>query len=147
MVCALVETAPGRRADYDPVVVPDGVIKTVDGITAGWLGSVLGADGLELLGVESIGTGQMSRVYRVSYRLPGGERESVAVKLAATDQNSRDVGVNLGAYLREVTFYGELRDRVGEDGTLAQCHLAVQDPKEGWFTLVLEDIEDGVQGD
>jgi hypothetical protein len=123
------------------------VIKTADGITDEWLGSVLGADGLELIGVETIGTGQMSNCYRVSYRRPRGERESVVVKLAAIDQNSRDVGVNLGAYLREITFYRELRDRIGGGGTLARCHLAVQDPKEGWFTLVLEDIEDGVQGD
>jgi hypothetical protein len=123
------------------------VIKTADEITDEWLGSVLGGDGLELIGVEAIGTGQMSKVYRVSYRRPGGERESVAIKLAATDKNSRDVGVNLGAYLREITFYSELRDRIGGDGTLAKCHLATHDPKEGWFTLVLEDVEDGVQGD
>ena len=75
------------------------MIKTADEITDEWLGSVLGADDLELIGVEAIGTGQMSRVYRASYRRPGGEPESVAVKLAATDQNSRDVGVNLGALL------------------------------------------------
>ncbi len=124
-----------------------GVIKTADGITAEWLGPVLGAEGLELIGVEAIGTGQMSKSYRVSYRRPRGERESVVVKLAATDQNSRDVGVNLGAYLREITFYRELRDRIDGDGTLAEWHLAEQDPQEGWFTLVLEDIEDGVQGD
>ena len=123
------------------------VIKTADGITAEWLGPVLGVEGLEQIGVETIGTGQMSKCYRVSYRRPRGERESVVVKLAATDRNSRDVGVTLGAYLREVTFYRELRDRIGGDGTLAACHLAEQDPREGWFTLVLEDIEDGVQGD
>ena len=105
---------------FRPVPSP-GVIKTADEITGEWLGSVLGADDLELIGVEAIGTGQMSRVYRASYRRPGGEPESVAVKLAATDQNSRDVGVNLGAYLREVTFYGELRDRIGGDGTLADA--------------------------
>ena len=124
-----------------------GVIKTADGITAEWLGSVLGAQGLELVGVEAIGTGQMSESYRVRYCRPQGERESVVVKLAATDQNSRDVGVNLGVYLREITFYRELRDRIDGAGTLAEWHLAEQDPEEGWFTLVLEDIEDGVQGD
>jgi hypothetical protein len=123
------------------------VIKTADEITAEWLGPVLGVDDLKLDGVESIGAGQMSRVYRASYRRPGGEPESVAVKLASTDQNSRDIGVNMGAYLREVTFYAELGDRIGGDGTPAKCHLAVQDPTEGWFTLVLEDITDGVQGD
>lgn len=84
------------RADYDPVVL-QGVIKTADEITGEWLGSVLGPDGLELAGVEAIGAGQMSRVYRVSYRRPGGEPESVAVKLASTDQNSREVGVSMGA--------------------------------------------------
>jgi hypothetical protein len=123
------------------------VIKTADGITADWLGAVLGAQGLELVGVEAIGTGQMSKSYRVRYCRPQGERESVVVKLAATDQNSRDVGINLGAYLREITFYRELRDRIDGAGTLARWHLAEQDPEEGWFTLVLEDIEDGVQGD
>ena len=128
-------------------VTSQGVIKTADGITAEWLGSVLGAQGLELVGVEAIGTGQMSESYRVSYRRPRRERESVVVKLAATDQNSRDVGVNLGAYLREITFYRELRDRIDGGGTLARWHLAEQDPEEGWFTLVLEDIDDGVQGD
>jgi hypothetical protein len=135
------------RSNDEGNVTSQGVIKTANEITNEWLGSVLGAEGLELDGVETIGTGQMSRVYRVSYRRPGGEPESVAVKLAATDQNSREVGVNLGAYLREITFYRELRDRIGGDGTLAECHLATHDPKEGWFTLVLEDIEDGVQGD
>src|SRR5215207_4435785 len=84
-----------RRRDSFPTtagVTSRGVIKTADGITAEWLGSVLGADGLELIGVEAIGTGQMSKVYRVSHRRPRGERESVAIKLAATDQNSRELG-------------------------------------------------------
>ena len=49
--------------------------------------------------------GQMSKSYPGPL-LPatGRTRESVVIKLAATDQNSRDVGVNLGVYLREVTF-------------------------------------------
>ena len=89
---------------------------------------------------EQESTGSATAGHRAS-------RESVVVKLAATDQNSRDVGVNLGVYLREITFYRELRDRIDRDGTLAKCHLAEHDPEEGWFTLVLEDIEDGVQGD
>jgi hypothetical protein len=46
------------------------VIKTADEITGEWLGSMLGADDLELIGVEAVGTGQMSRVYRASYRRP-----------------------------------------------------------------------------
>jgi hypothetical protein len=41
---------------YDPVVLR-GVIKTANEITAEWLGSVLGAHGLELIAVDAIGTG------------------------------------------------------------------------------------------
>ena len=54
----------------------EGVIRTVDGITAEWLGSVLGVEGLELDGVEAIGTGQMSKSYRVRDRRPQGERRA-----------------------------------------------------------------------
>ena len=43
--------------------------------------------------------------------------------------------------------YHELRDRIDRDGTLPDGHPAEHDPEKGWFTLVLEDIEDGVQGD
>src|SRR5262249_27002817 len=138
------------RRNREPLrgdVSSPGVIETADGITAEWLGTVLGVEGLKLDGVEAIGTGQMSECYRASYRRPRADAESVVVKLAATDQNSRDVGVNLGAYMREVTFYRELSDRIGGDGTLAECHLAIQDPRQGWFTLVLDDIRDGEQGD
>ena len=100
------------------------MIKTADGITAEWLGAVLGAEGLELVGVEAIGTGQMSKSYRVRYCRPQGEQESVVVKLAATDQNSRAAGVRLGVYQREVRFYRELATRT-RCGPLAQCHPAV----------------------
>ena len=51
----------------------------------------------------------------------------MVVKLASTDETSRGTGVGLGVYLREVTFYRELRDRIG--GPLAECHLAVYDPR------------------
>jgi len=51
----------------------------------------------------------------------------------------------MGAYYREVAFYEHLAKRVG--GPLAECHLAVYDPVEGWFTLVLEDKRGAVVGD
>ena len=109
------------------------LIRTMEEIEAGWLGEVLGKPGLEISGVEAVGTGQMSTSYRVRFSA-GGERGAVVVKLAATDENSRGTGVGLGAYLREINFYRELRDRIG--GPLAPCHLAEYDPEEGWFTPV-----------
>jgi len=122
------------------------LIRTSEEITGDWLSGALGSEGLAVESIERIGTGQMSDSFRVAYS--GGSEgggDTVVVKLAATDETSRGTGVALGIYLREVTFYRELRDRIG--GPLAVCHLAAYDETEGWFTLVLEDVADGVQGD
>ena len=121
------------------------LIRTSEEITGEWLGDVLGVDGLAVESIERIGAGQMSDSFRVAYSGGPEGDGSVVVKLAASDETSRGTGVTLGVYLREVTFYRELRDRIG--GPLAVCHLAGYDDAEGWFTLVLEDITDGVQGD
>ncbi|WP_205696883.1 phosphotransferase family protein [Conexibacter sp. SYSU D00693] len=122
------------------------LIRTPDLITAGWLAEVLGRR-LELLDRARIGTGQMSQSHRVRFRDPagGGAEESVVVKLASDDTTSRATGVGMGAYAREVRFYRELADRLR--GPLAGCHLATYDEADGWFTLVLEDVVDGAQGD
>src|SRR5205823_1174159 len=60
------------------------------------------------------------------------------------DPTSRATGVNLGAYEREVRFYREIAPRL--KGPTADVHLAEID-EEGWFSIVLEDIAGGVQGD
>lgn len=120
------------------------LIKTVEELNADWLGEVLGKPGLEIADVEAIGTGQMSTSHRVRFSA-GGEQGAVVVKLASSDETSRNTGVGLGAYLREINFYKLLRDRIG--GPLAVCHFAEYDPAEGWFTLVLDYVEGGTQGD
>jgi Phosphotransferase enzyme family len=121
------------------------VIQVPEEITAGWLGEVLGEGELELLQTERIGTGQMSQSHRVRFRRPGGAEDSVIVKLASDDPTSRATGVGMGAYYREIAFYGNLAERIG--GPLARCHLAVYDEAEGWFTLVLEDMRAATVGD
>jgi hypothetical protein len=124
------------------------LIRTVDELTPEWLGAVLGRSGLELRGTERIGTGQMSHSHRVRFVADGASEdrpESVVVKLASTDPTSRGTGVGMGLYFREVAFYRNLGPRIG--APLPHCHLAEYDPGEGWFTLVLEDISEGVQGD
>ena len=100
---------------------------------------MLGKPGLELGEVEAIGTGQMSQSYRVPYHAAARTRDRSSSSSRPTDETSRATGVGMGAYLREITFYRELADRIG--GPLAGCHLAVYDPAEGWFTLVLEDVD------
>ena len=49
------------------------------------------------------------------------------------------------AYYREVAFYRELAQRLGD--TLPACHFGEYDEAEGWFTLLLEDVLGASQGD
>ena len=121
--------------------MPDSLIRTADEITR----RLARRGARHATGVE-LGVGRADRHRPDERQLPGrllagegGEGETVVVKLASTDETSRGTGVGLGVYLREVTFYREPRDRIG--GPLADCHLAVHDEGEGWFTLVLEDID------
>ncbi len=123
-------------------------LRTVDDLSAPWLEAVLGTGPIARFAVEQIGTGQMSRNHRVRITYADqadGGPASVVLKSASPDENSRSAGVGLGIYEREVRFYRELAPRLG--GPLAGCHLAVFDPAEGWFTLVLEDAAPAVQGD
>jgi hypothetical protein len=121
------------------------LIRTVEEITSAWLSEAVGRPGLELLGIERIGTGQMSQNHRVRFTSPDAEPGTVVVKLASDDPTSRATGVGLGAYSREINFYRNLAERIG--GPVARCLVAEYDTAEGWFTLVLEDVADGVQGD
>ena len=119
-------------------------VRLAEDITADWLGSALGRPELELLDVKRIGTGQMSQSHRVTF-CAGGTPETVVVKLASEDPASRATGVGMGAYRREIEFYRHLAGGLGD--AVPRAHLAVYDEGEGWFTLVLDDVRDGVQGD
>jgi thiamine kinase-like enzyme len=122
----------------------DLLIRDPSQISSQWLSTILGIPGLEVTGVQRIGTGQMSLTFRVSYTHSEGA-STVIVKLASDNDTSRATGVGMGAYSREVAFYGRLSSRIG--GPLPRCHLAEYDQEQGWFTLVLDDVTDGVQGD
>jgi hypothetical protein len=124
------------------------VLRTANDLTAAWLQESLGTGAIAGFGVEQIGTGQMSRNYRVSIDYesetdsgPG----SVVLKTASPDETSRGTGLRLGIYEREIRFYRELAPQLS--GPLAACHVAAFEPEGGWFTLVLEDAAPAVQGD
>ena len=121
------------------------LIRGPEEISSAWLDAVLGAEGHELAATERIGTGQMSQSHRISYLEPGGVGATIVVKLASDDATSRATGVGMGAYYREIAFYRQLAERIG--GPLPGCHLAEYDAGEGWFTLVLDDVREGVPGD
>ncbi len=124
------------------------VVRTAADLTAGWLEEALGIGSIGGFRAEEIGTGQMSRNYRViidyAAEVDSGPR-TVVLKTASPDENSRSSGIGLGVYEREVRFYRELAPRLG--GPLAGCHVAVFEPEGGWFTLLLEDAAPAMQGD
>jgi hypothetical protein len=127
-----------------PVTSPELLIEGPEGISSEWLTSVLGRGDLEITSTDAIGTGQMSRSYRVGFDGPDGA-DTVVVKVASDDPDSRATGVGMHAYYREIAFYTNLANRIG--GPVARCHAAIFQPKDGFFTLVLEDVVGAEQGD
>ncbi|WP_370329195.1 phosphotransferase [Mycolicibacterium hippocampi] len=117
-------------------------------LSADWLTAVLGQGRISGFTTERIGTGQMSECYRVAltYADTGtGGPTSVVLKVAATDPNSRQTGLALGLYEREVRFYTDIAP--GLPGPVAPCHHAAFDPETGAFDLLLGDAAPAVVGD
>ena len=79
-------------------------IERPEDLTAGWLTAAIGAGTVERFGTERIGTGQMSECYRVALTYAGGAAGpgSVVLKVAASDPASRQTGLALGLYERDV---------------------------------------------
>lgn len=86
------------------------VIERPTDLTAQWLTEILGAGTVESWDTERIGTGQMSECYRVTLRYADGSTgpASVVLKVAAAEPTSRETGLNLGLYEREVRFYTDI---------------------------------------
>jgi hypothetical protein len=127
------------------------VIERPSDLTASWLAAAIGAGVVADFAVERIGTGQMSECYRIrlSYADAGCPPvqgpESVVLKVAATDPVSRQTGLALGLYEREVRFYGDIAPQLG--GPIAPCYHAAIDTATGAFDLLLGDAGPAVVGD
>ena len=127
------------------------VIEEPSDLTTAWLTAAIGAGPVADFAVERIGTGQMSESYRIrlSYADAGCSTvqgpESVVLKVAATDPVSRQTGLALGLYEREVCFYGDIAPRLG--GPIAPCYHAAVDTSTGVFDLLLGDAGPAVVGD
>ena len=122
------------------------VVERPADLTAEWLTATLGQS-VSDFAVERIGTGQMSECYRVAltYAEGAGGPNSVVLKVAATDPVSRQTGLALGLYEREVRFYTDIAP--GIDGPIAPCHHAAFDTETGAFHLLLGDAGPAVVGD
>src|SRR5258707_2332287 len=85
-------------------------------LTAPWIATAFGTDTVADFSTERIGTGQLSESHRVALRYAAPEPAapaSVVLKVAAADERSRQTGVALGLYEREVRFYAELAPLLG----------------------------------
>jgi hypothetical protein len=127
--------------------VPDTDIERPDDLTADWLTAALGEGAVADFDTQRIGTGQMSQCYRVALRYADGQigPASVVLKVAATDPASRQTGLALGLYEREVRFYTDIAPRI--DGPVAPCYSSNFDAETGVFHLLLGDAAPAVAGD
>jgi Ecdysteroid kinase-like family len=123
------------------------VVQRPSDVTVEWLSAVLGVSVADFA-VDRIGTGQMSQCYRVrlAYADGAGGPGSVVLKVAATDPVSRQTGLALGLYEREVRFYTDIAPGLG-DGPIAACHHGAFDAETGAFHLLLGDAGPAVVGD
>jgi Phosphotransferase enzyme family len=139
---------------------PVPLLHTAADVTAEWLTDALVQAGAVRPGIrvdhfttEPIGTGQMADTTRFTLGYAGTDGNAnqqdgpatLVGKFASADEQSRATGLALRAYEVEVRFYREVAARV--DARVPLTFVAEIEPETGWFTLLLEDIAGGIQGD
>lgn len=127
-------------------------IRRPGAIDARWLTEVLQQGGCDAV-VESftakpVGTGQIgdSVRFRLTYaRAPEGAPASLVGKFPAAGDESRNTGVALGNYIREVRFYQQLAPKALIH--TPRCWFADVDEATSEFVLMMEDLAPAEQGD
>ncbi len=128
-------------------------IPTPESVTPAFFGELLRASGhpgvrVERLDAEPVGTGQIGRCVRFRLELAGdaaGAPRSLVGKFPSLDPLSRQTGVQLRNYAREVYFYRELAARVPI--AKPRCYFAEIAGDGPEFALILEDLAPAQQGD
>ena len=139
------------------------VVTTTNEVTPEWLAATLVAAGaapagarIEAMDQRRIGAGKLGHNIRYGIRWAdgtsgGGEAgateapASVVGKFASDDPTSRQAGLVLGIYAREVGFYRDLAPRL--PARIPRCHYQAMDPSSGDFLLLLEEIAPSTPGD
>jgi hypothetical protein len=97
---------------------------------------------------QRIGTGQIGQCIRYELELAAGSGEaprSLVGKFPSDDPRSRQTGVLLGNFWKEVSFYRELQPRLGI--RTPRCYYAEIREHGPEHALLLEDLAPAVQGD
>jgi hypothetical protein len=119
-----------------------------DTFTTDWLASALKAPrgSLKSFDAKSIGTGQMSKSFRLALDWDGFDGPaSIVAKCPSLDQKTRAIAQALGSYTLELSWYRELARDVGI--SCPQClHLEGANGDLD-FVLLLQDLAPAKQGD
>ena len=139
----ILEQHPNQRTSMAPKL-----ITRPDQVTPEWLTQVLqhaGREGrVDSFDAQSIGTGQVGDNIRFTLSGPGVPA-SVVGKFASPDPTSKQSGITLQNYIREVFFYDKLRHSV--DIQTPDVLFAIADEPTHDFVIVMEDLAPGEQGD
>jgi hypothetical protein len=114
-------------------------ITSIEDVTKEWLSSILQAN-VESFTSSRIGTGQVSWTYRLKLVSSNGPN-SVILKVASSDPDSRSAGLSLGIYEKEIRFYQDIAPALASLGSLATCYHASWDPSNGTFALLFRDAQ------
>ncbi len=128
-------------------------LPTPDTIDAAWLTDRLHEAGHTTATVRDftkkrIGTGQVGMCIRYALDLEGADDDtprSLVGKFASDDPTSRQTGILLKNYIKEVSFYRELVSRLSI--TTPRCYYADIEGEGPDFVLLLEDMAPAEQGD
>ncbi|MGZ5924804.1 MAG: phosphotransferase [Rhizomicrobium sp.] len=123
-----------------------------EAVTPEWLTNVLARGGVdaEVRGFtsKSIGTGQIGQSvkFTIDYVRAGGDApKSLVGKFPSPGEESRNTGIALGNYVREVNFYRTLAPTALI--SLPKCYFTDVDPATSEFVLMMEDLSPAEQGD
>lgn len=128
-------------------------IPTADSMTASWITDRLHEAGHDTVTVgdftrSQIGTGQIGKCIRFALDLHGNDPtapRSLVGKFPSDDPMSRATGVALKNYIKEVSFYRQLQQRLTI--STPRCYFAAIEDEGPNFALLLEDLAPARQGD
>lgn len=126
-------------------------IPSPDDVTASWITEQLNRN--QINGTVSrfeqtrVGTGQIGMCFRyeLEYDGPSNGPKTLIGKFPSDDPASRETGVQLKNFLKEVSFYQQLQSKLTIN--TPRCYYAEITGEGPEFMLLLEDLAPGVQGD
>jgi hypothetical protein len=125
------------------------VVSSADDATADWLTDQLTRAGfvgtVRDVSWRSIGAGQVGENVRFSLQVEGDFPATLVGKFPSTDPTSRQTGIELMNYAREVFFYTTIAQTV--DIRTPKVYATEFDPETHDFVILMEDLAPGVQID